>query len=101
MENFKPIKFSIPILILGFFVFGAGNVFAYEVETHAYLTNEVIKFYNQHFSTNRIPENLKDYLIDGSRREDDPPRWMNHFYDPVYQRGLTIETTQTLNLQQR
>jgi len=88
MENRKFIK-SIPILILGFFILQTNAVLAYSVETHAYLTSEAIKFYNQNFSNNRIQEELRDYLIDGSRREDDKPRWMNHFYDPVYNRGLT------------
>ncbi|MFH1346902.1 MAG: lamin tail domain-containing protein [Spirochaetota bacterium] len=31
-------------------------------------------------------------MIDGARREDDVPRWMNHFYDPVNERGLTDST---------
>jgi hypothetical protein len=74
---------------LGFFVANSSSVFAYSIETHAFLTDEIIKFYNQNFSNNKIPDELKDYLIDGSRREDDIPRWMNHFYDPVKDRGLT------------
>jgi len=89
MENPKLIKFLIPIFVLGFFVVGLNNVFAYGIETHAYLTSEVIEFYNQKFSGNKIPDDLKNYLLDGSRREDNIPRWMNHFYDPVYNRGLT------------
>ncbi|MEK7061865.1 MAG: hypothetical protein AAB957_01245, partial [Patescibacteria group bacterium] len=88
MENRKLIKIFIPVFILGFFVV-SHHVFAYEIETHAYLTSEVIEFYNQKFSGNKIPDDLKNYLLDGSRREDNIPRWMNHFYDPVYNRGLT------------
>lgn len=61
---------------------------AYQIETHSYLTKEIIDFYNQNFK-NKIPDNLENYLIDGSRKEDEPPRWMNHFYDPVYNRGLS------------
>lgn len=88
MENRKLLKL-IPIFILGFFVAQINNVFAYSVETHAYLTSEVVKFYNQNLTKNKISDELTPYLIDGSRREDDAPRWMNHFYDPVYNRGLT------------
>lgn len=84
-------KFRISILVFVALFFSYQAVSAYEVETHAYLTSETIKFYNQHFPANRIPANLEAYLIDGARREDDPPRWMNHFYDPVYNRGLTID----------
>src|SRR3990167_10628755 len=89
MENYKYLKFLIPIFILGFFVASFNSVFAYNIETHAFLTNEIIKFYNQNFPNHKITDNLKDYLIDGARREDDPVRWMNHFFDPIYDRGLT------------
>ena len=92
MENIKFIKFLISILIFNFtfFIF-SGNALAYELGPHAFLTDEIIKFYNQNFSAQRISDELKDYLIDGSRREDDPPRWMNHYYDPVYNRGLSYD----------
>ncbi|NCO44913.1 hypothetical protein GW888_02460, partial [Candidatus Wolfebacteria bacterium] len=89
MENSKLIKFLTPIFILGFFIINLNGAFAYEIETHAYLTSEIIKFYNQNFPNNKISDDLTSYFIDGSRREDDIPRWMNHFYDPVYNRGLT------------
>ena len=89
MENRKLIKFLFSIFIFGFLITQASVVFAYGIETHAYLTNEAIKFYNQKFSDNKINEELIPYLLDGARQEDDIPRWMNHFYDPVYNRGLT------------
>ncbi len=88
MENRKFIKILIPILVLGFFV-STNRVFAYGIETHAFLTSQAIKFYNQNF-TAKIPQELKDYLIDGSRREDNAPRYLNHFYDPVNNRGLDL-----------
>lgn len=72
-----------------FAIFYFQNVSAYSVETHAGLTKEIFKFYNQHSQINKIPDSFKDYLIEGSRQEDIPPRWMNHYYDPVYDRGLT------------
>lgn len=88
MENRKFVKILIPIFILGFFITQTNNALAYSIETHAFLTGEVIKFYNRNFPNNKISDDLTPYLLDGSRREDDPPRWMNHFYDPVYNRGL-------------
>ncbi|MGB9609072.1 MAG: hypothetical protein ACPL3E_01710 [Minisyncoccia bacterium] len=95
MENRKLI--ILIILLLNLLVFQP--IFGYEIETHAYLTSEIVKFYNNHFS-NKIPKELIPYLIDGSRKEDQYPRWMNHFYDPVYNRGLTedaaIESTYRL-----
>ena len=65
------------------------HVLAYGVSTHAYLTEEIIEFYNERFPEKKISEEFTDYLIDGARKEDDLPRWMNHFYDPVQNRGLT------------
>lgn len=76
------------LLIIIFITIPLENVFAYGIETHAALTQEIFNFYNQHFPQNKINEALKDYLIDGTRREDDGHRSFNHFYDPVYERGL-------------
>lgn len=63
------------------------NAFAYGVETHAFLTKAVIEFYNKNFPK-KITDDLTPYLIDGARLEDNLPRYMNHFYDPVNNRGL-------------
>ena len=82
------ISFFIGILLLFLFT-PATRVFAYSVETHAFLTDAVFDFYNQHSNVNKISEELRNFLIDGSRREDDNIRPLNHFYDPVYNRGLT------------
>src|SRR3989338_4997352 len=72
-------------LFSGFFVFRAN---AYEIGTHAFLTKEIINFYNKNFPIKPISKDLADYLIDGSRREDNVPRYFHHFYDPVNDRGL-------------
>ena len=61
---------------------------AYSVGTHAFLTKEAVEFYNKNFPNSRISEDLKDYLIDGARMEDNTPRYINHFYDPINDRGL-------------
>ncbi len=76
------------IVILSILIFPL-NVFAYSVGTHAFLTQELVEFYNQQFPERQIPEEFEDEIIEGSRREDDLVRWMNHFYDPVNNRGLT------------
>ncbi|MHB9019316.1 MAG: lamin tail domain-containing protein [Minisyncoccota bacterium] len=88
MENRKFVKFLIPIFILGLFLFGANSVFAYGIDTHAFLTKDAVEFYSEKVATSSASE-LVDYLVDGARSEDDIPRWMNHFYDPVFERGLT------------
>jgi len=87
MENKKLIILFSLFLSLTF----SSQVFGYEIGTHAYLTDEIVNFYNNNFSGNKISNELTSYLIDGSRREDDVPRWMNHFYDPVNNRGLSYD----------
>ncbi len=75
-------------MLLGFFVFNAQSAFAYGVETHGFLTKAVVDFYNLNFSKNKISDELANYLVDGARLEDNVPRYFNHFYDPVNNRGL-------------
>jgi hypothetical protein len=71
------------------FLFTCKSVYAYDTDTHAYLSDEAIKFYNNNFPKNYFPLEFSNYVLDGARREDDVPRWMNHFYDPVHNQGLT------------
>ena len=61
---------------------------AYETDTHGLLTQEAVRLYNQH-NMDFSGATWAPFLIDGARREDDAPRWMNHFYDPVKNRGLS------------
>lgn len=91
MEDRKLVILVVPLLLVGLLIFNVQSVQAYGTETHAYLTSEVINFYNQNYPDNQIPSELRNYLIDGSRKEDETPRWLNHFYDPVDGRGLTTE----------
>jgi hypothetical protein len=68
------------------------SVFAYDTPTHGYLTREIIDFYNGSVSPEKeINDGYANFLIDGSLHEDTPPRWMNHFYDPVFNRGLSYD----------
>jgi len=82
MENRKFVG-----LLLFLFVFTVSKSFAYEVETHAFLTKAVVDFYNKNFDK-KISDELKEYIIDGARLEDNAPRFLNHFYDPMNDRGL-------------
>ena len=85
MEGRRNIWFLFLPILLGIIPFSAR---AYEVDTHALLTNEVFDFFNTN-SDDDLPEETRAFLIDGARREDDAPRWMNHFYDPVNDRGFS------------
>jgi hypothetical protein len=94
MENRKLLKLSIPILLGLFFIFPKAAL-AYGPETHAYLTDETVNFYNKQTLVGKISPDLKAFLLDGSRREDDIPRFMNHFYDPINNRGITTDAAIT------
>ncbi|PJC70007.1 MAG: hypothetical protein CO014_00920, partial [Candidatus Tagabacteria bacterium CG_4_8_14_3_um_filter_41_8] len=72
----------IAIFISSFLITRA--VFAYDDKTtHPALTSEVVDFYNLNFNQ-RITTEEKEWIIEGSILEDTPPRWVNHFYDPIY-----------------
>jgi len=79
----------ITIFISSFLITRA--VFAYDDKTtHPALTSEVVDFYNLNFNQ-RITTEEKEWIISGSILEDTPPRWINHFYDPIYKTGWSGE----------
>ncbi len=88
MENRKLI-IPIILLVMGLFFVAHKSARAYNTDTHELLTQEVVKLYEKKNSS--LETVLTPFLIDGSRREDDSPRWMNHFYDPVKNRGLSYD----------
>ncbi len=81
---------------ISLFFFGFGIIFiplnalAYNnITTHPALTSEMVKLHNN-FSEKKINNEEKQWMMDGSREEDMPvTRTLNHFYDPIYQRGLS------------
>jgi hypothetical protein len=85
MENRK----FVIILIVGLFLALHQQAQGYHTDTHEYLTQEAVRIYNQQNTGDSIGTSQVPFLMDGTRREDDPPRWMNHFYDPVHERGLS------------
>gem|GEM_PF-1168564 len=59
--------------------------------THPDLTREIISFYE--LSTGKkITDEQKQWVIQGSMDEDKAPRWINHFYDPIFERGFQAES---------
>jgi len=84
-------KILIFLLILGAF-FSFQNVFAYDDKTtHPALTEEIVNFYNLSFPDKQLTSQQKEWIIEGSILEDTPPRWINHFYDPINKVGWTGE----------
>ncbi|MBI2451234.1 MAG: lamin tail domain-containing protein, partial [Parcubacteria group bacterium] len=81
MENCRSLKLilAILLLVLSFYFYS----FAYDDQTtHPAITDEIVDFYNLKFDQ-KIPDNFKEQIIQGSIDEDQFPRYFNHFYDPV------------------
>lgn len=69
-------------------VFLVSRVFVYDATiTHAGLTKLAGELYNQTAQFKLSQQELA-WLAQGAVEEDTPPRWMNHFYDPINEIGL-------------
>ncbi len=87
MENRKFIKYL--ILIAGVILTPAFNIQAYNDETtHPALTQEVIEYFQYSFSQYELSDEDKEAIEKGSIEEDFFIRPLNHFYDPIYKKGL-------------
>ncbi|OGH80891.1 MAG: hypothetical protein A3I29_00625 [Candidatus Magasanikbacteria bacterium RIFCSPLOWO2_02_FULL_44_11] len=92
MENKRNIKFVLlfiwggTLFVLPFFTFGYDDK-----TTHPALTQEIVKFFNASFPEKQILSADAEKIIQGSIDEDAETRWLYHFYDPVYNRGLVLE----------
>jgi len=78
------------IIILALALLPAANSLAYNQNTtHPALTDEIVDFYNLSGVGRNISPEEKAWIVEGSILEDTPPRWINHFYDPVRKLGWT------------
>lgn len=87
-------KLSTFFLIFSFFVslFILQKTSAYDDQTtHPALSEEIVDFYNLSFPGYQLTSQQKEWIIEGSILEDTPPRWINHFYDPIYKIGWSGE----------
>ncbi len=87
MENRKYVVLL--TFIAGLFIFQAAIARGYATDTHQFLTETSARLYNNTYTNEQVDQALIPFLLDGARREDDAPRWMNHFYDPIHETGLT------------
>ena len=88
----KKLLFSLIIFIVLFFNYSNNNSLAYDDKTtHPALTDEIADFYNLSFSNKQLTSQEKEWIVEGAILEDTPPRWINHFYDPIYQESWTGE----------
>lgn len=67
--------------------FVPGIVVAYGLDTHAALTQEAALVFNKYFDKKITSEQIQ-WLIQGSVDEDQFPRTLNHFFDPINDQGL-------------
>lgn len=97
LEFMPKISNKIKLGIL-FFIFAGvflifQNSFSYDDKTtHPGLTDEIVDFYNLSFG-DKLTDEEKEWIVQGAIDEDAPPRWINHFYDPVYKTGWSGEKT--------
>ncbi len=91
MENRKSVNFVFVFLfaLLQLLTLVPRVVSAYEEVTHVAITKEVVHFYNQYFRERTLTGAEAELLMAGSFDEDATPRWMNHYYDPIHNTGLT------------
>jgi|GEM_PF-4474245 len=74
------------LFVIPFFVSGYDDI-----TTHPALTQEVLNFYNKSYTYEQISYDDIQEVIQGSKDEDSGTRWLYHFYDPVYERGLVLK----------
>ncbi|MEK7581948.1 MAG: hypothetical protein AAB488_01305, partial [Patescibacteria group bacterium] len=86
MENRKYLIFLLVFVFLFIPLFS----FAYKPDTtHKGLTRDVIKLYEYYYS-NRFTDSEKISIEKGAVDEDNGTRALNHFYDPVYNKGIVL-----------
>ncbi|MDD4477193.1 MAG: hypothetical protein PHY40_03485, partial [Patescibacteria group bacterium] len=82
-------RFAFIILICSGLFFSE-NVFCYDTNiAHPGIAEIAAKVYNQNFEQDLTDEEI-GWIKQGTMEEDTPTRWMNHFYDPIYEKGLVF-----------
>lgn len=85
-------KFLIFIFVIVFVVISVvfvSRVFCYDTNVaHPFLTKQAIELFNKN-SDSKISEQEIKWIVRGAVEEDTPIRWMNHFFEPTNNKGLT------------
>lgn len=69
------------------------RVFCYDSNiAHPNIAQMAGVLYNKHNDKKLTTEEIS-WMMEGAKKEDTPTRWLNHFYDPIYNVGL--KNTQT------
>ncbi|MDP3726135.1 MAG: hypothetical protein Q8R36_02970, partial [bacterium] len=89
MENNRIINAI--LMTVGILLVSPFFVYAYDDKTtHPALTNETVKFFNNKYPELQLADKDKSILTKGSIDEDKGARALHHFYDPIYNRGITM-----------
>ena len=94
MEIRRFLVWSIVLLLLLLFL--PHPTWGYEPRTtHAGLTQEIIKTFNRNHTGANISDADAEKIIAGAIGEDEGTRPLRHFFDPIYNRGLTLTARKT------
>ncbi|MBI4114440.1 MAG: lamin tail domain-containing protein [Candidatus Niyogibacteria bacterium] len=89
MENRRFVRNFLLITAVATFWLGPLFVYGYSSDTtHPALTDEIVDFFNIHHPEYKLSNTAKELVVKGSVDEDFTGRWMRHFYDPVYNKGV-------------
>jgi len=90
MRRVKFLIFALILSVSGFLIWFVSSL-AYEpIPTHSALAEKSARLFNQYYQGNLSEEEIQE-IIQGAIKEDIPPRWINHFYDPTTGQGWTGE----------
>jgi len=87
VENYRQAKIKVWIAIVLFVC--PYVVSAYVVPAHKALSTNIYSEYNRLYPANQLTQGDLQALLNGAEHEDDHPRYTNHFYDPINNKGLT------------
>jgi len=66
------------------------KVFSYDTSmAHPNIAELAARLYNDTFDKDLSKQEIA-WIKQGAEEEDTPTRWLNHFYDPIYKKGLTF-----------
>ncbi|MBU2233343.1 hypothetical protein KJ627_00580, partial [Patescibacteria group bacterium] len=83
---FKKTKYL--LFTLSFLLLFTAVVFSYDnLITHPKLSRGAIEIYNNQ-TNNKLTSEQQEWIVDGSIAEDADPRYLNHYYDPITNKGL-------------
>ena len=91
IQNSKILIFFIAFLLfVNTFLFSFEFSFSYSPHnTHPALTEEMAEFFNSRIANQelRIKDEEIEWMKQGAINEDEAPRWINHFFDPIHKTG--------------